>query len=221
MRTMCLVFLWLAVPISAQADDYLMVFASEAAPYRPGKAHTFAAVVRVESLPGSPASVVDQCSLSWLPATGNVRPLAMRPETGRNVPLDETIRNGLAAGEQVTMWGPYRITPEFADQFKARVATVESTFQYKAASLLSPLHVCDCVRSVEEMVAPRRYIGIFGYGTAAASTVVQKYTPGIIDPSRTHPWVASLIRLDEYTITRRSHGEYTTNKDQRRAFFRR
>src|SRR5262249_37174083 len=120
-----------------------------------------------------------------------------------------------------TMWGPYRVTPEFADAFRARVTTVESCFGYKAASFLSPLHVCDCVRSVEEMAGPRRYIGVFGYGAAAASFSVQNFSPWMIDPHQTHAWVGSLIGLDQYAMIRRPFGNYIGKRDQARAMFRR
>src|SRR5262249_41177635 len=93
------VFLVLLFPPAAAAgvEDYLMVFSADGVPYYPTKGHTFAALVRVEAAPGCPPRVVDLVSLSWLPASQKVRAFG-RPETGRNVPLDETICTVLASG---------------------------------------------------------------------------------------------------------------------------
>jgi hypothetical protein len=199
-----------ALPAAA-AEDYLIVFSSDSTPYKANKTHTFAALVRVEKAPGQPPCVASLESISWLPATMKVRALAVRPETGRNVPLDETLRVFLSSGHRVCMWGPYRVGPELAEAFRARIATLESSFQYKGACLFSPLDVCDCARAVEEMVEPhRRYIGVFGYGAAAASFIVRKFSPWLIEPEQPHPWVGTLIGLDEFPLVRRPFGDYTS-----------
>jgi hypothetical protein len=222
-RTMRQAILWLllvAAPASAQCEDYLLVFAGDRARYQATHAHTFAAVVRIEKLPGALPRVVDFASISWLPETMKVRALAVRSETGRNVPLDETLRVYTSDGH-VCMWGPYRIQPELTEFFKSRAVLVESSFRYKGASFLSPRQVCDCTRAIEEMVDPnRRYIGVFGYGAAAASVVVRNFSPWIIDPEQKHPWVATLLGLDEFPLICRSYGDFTDRHDQMRSSLR-
>ncbi len=200
---------------AAAAEDYLIVFSGDSTPYKADKTHTFAALVRIETAPGQPRYVASLESISWLPATMKVRALAMRPEMGRNVPLDETLRVFMDAGHRVCMWGPYRVGPALAEAFRARIVTLESSFQYKAACLFSPLDVCDCARAVEEMVDPhRRYIGVFGYGAAASSFIVRKFSPWLIEPEQPHPWVASLIGLNEFPLVRRPFGDYTSRWNQ-------
>lgn len=203
------------------AADYLVVFAADAARYKATQAHTFAALVRVETPPGGPPRVADVHSISWLPETMTVRGLAIRPEKGRNVPLGETLDFYHAGGGHVCAWGPFLVRPELAATFRARVATVESSFRYKGACWLSRRDVCDCARAVEEMARPdRRYIGAFGYGAAAASSVVRTFTPWLVDPASPHPWVAPLIGLDSYPLIWRAHGDYSTRRDQMKAFRR-
>jgi hypothetical protein len=214
----------LLFPGPVAADDYLLVFAADATPYRGVRAHTFAAVVRVEADPDGVARAADVTSLSWLPATKVVRPLAVHPEPGRNVPLDETLRDYLAAGGRVSLWGPYRVRPELADAFRARVADVEARHLYKAGALFDRRTVVECARGVEETIRGgerRRYVGVFGFGDAASSEVVRKFTPWLVEPHQTHPRVASAIGLDAYPIVRRSHGDYATRRDQLRSAFRR
>ncbi len=206
-------FLLTVTTVPAEGD-YLMVFSAESIPYAPTRAHTFAAVVRVGRGADGALRVVDIHSLSWLPAAGVIRPFALRGEKGRNVPLDETLRDAVAQGREICVWGPYLMRGEFADMFRDRVALVESSFRYKAASLVAPLHVADCTRSVEELVGRRRYIGVCGYGAASASYVVRQFEPWMIDPCHSHPWVATLIGLDDYPLVHRPHGDFTSRKDR-------
>lgn len=210
-----------AMPAAADTEDYLIVFAADGKPYKPTRAHTFAAVVRIATVPGCAPRIVDSASLSWLPASMKVRAWKMWPETGRNVPLDETLRTYEANGSHICMWGPYRIQPELAEIFLARVARIESYGKYQAACLFARLHVCDCARSVEEMLGTRRrYIGIFGYGAAAASVIVKNFSPWMIHPEQSHCWVGGMIGLDQYQLHHRPFGDYTSRKDQFRASFR-
>jgi hypothetical protein len=205
---------------AAEVEDYLIIFTADSKPYNPTRAHTFAAVVRVDTTPGQPARVVDFASMSWLPETMKVRAWKVWPEKGRNVPLDETLTHYFGTGSRVCMWGPYRIQSDLADMFMARVATVEGTFQYQGACFMSPLRVCDCARSVEEMIGTRRrYIGVFGYGAAAGSVIVRNFSPWMIHPEQTHPWVATLIGLDQYPLTGRSFGDYSSRWNQFGAAF--
>jgi hypothetical protein len=208
----------LATPVAA--EDYLLVFSAESVPYKPTHAHTFAAVVRVSAAGDGPTRVLDVCSLSWLPTGGTVHAFAIRSEVGRNVPLEETLQDATASHQRICLWGPYRVCPEFSQLFRDRVAKVESSFRYRGACFLSTKSVCDCTRSLEEMVGQRRFIGAFGYGAASASVVVRLFEPWMIDPCQTHPWVATLIGLDKYPLVRRVHGDYTSRRDQRAAWIR-
>ena len=216
------VVLLCALPAIAEPRDYFMLFTTDSTPYKPTNAHTFAVLVRIDSAPGKPPRVLEVRSLSWLPATMKVRAFAIRPEMGRNLPLDETIQFYLASCSRICMWGPYLVCPEFAETFRSRTTTVESSFGYKAAAWLSPLHVCDCIRSVEEMTdSHRRYIGVFGYGAAGGSYVIRKFSPWFIEPDKSHRWIEPLIGLDRYPLVHREFGDYTSKGDQFRSWLRR
>jgi hypothetical protein len=204
----------------AETEDYLIVFAADSLPYQATRAHTFAALVRIEKAPDGTTRVVDFTSLSWLPVSMKVHAWKIWSETGRNVPLDETLRAYQATGSRICMWGPYRVGAELAETFKARVASMESQGKYQAACRFSSLQVCDCARSVEEMLGgdSRRYIGMFGYGAAASSIIVKKFSPWMVEPEHSHLWVAQFIGLDQYQIIHRPFGDFTSRKDQFRAW---
>ena len=211
-----------AAPAAVALEDYFMVFTTDSIPYKATGAHTFAACVQIERAADGSVRVVQVASLSWLPETMKVRGLAMLSEKGRNVPLHETLEHYLNTGSRICFWGPYRVKPEFADTFRARVCTVESSFKYKGACLTSPMDVVDCARSVEEMIDPyRRYIGVCGYGAAAGSYIVRKFSCWMIAPEQTHPWVEALIGVDKYPLVHRSFGDYTSRGDQFNAWLKR
>jgi len=203
---------------AAPVDDYLIVFSSDSTPYRPTNGHTFAAVVQVAESTDGPPRIVDMASLSWLPATRKVRALAMRCEPGRNVPLHETLHSYLTGGGKVRMWGPYRIEPELAEQFRAHVAAVESSYRYKAACFLTFGRICDCTRALEVLTkTDNRFIGACGYGAAASSHCVQHLSPYLIEPGQEHAWVATLIGLDQYPLDRMRFGAYISRWEQLRS----
>ncbi len=65
---------------------YVLVFASQSVPRTPAYAHTWATVVRAVDRPGGrPAP--EAHTISWLPATLDIRPLRPRVEPGVNLGL--------------------------------------------------------------------------------------------------------------------------------------
>src|SRR6516164_4570902 len=75
---------------TARGQDkfYGIIFGEEDGRNRFCEAHTFATFVRV-SLEGAGPEVVDQATISWLPAAGKVK-LFKRAERGRNYTLEES-----------------------------------------------------------------------------------------------------------------------------------
>jgi hypothetical protein len=58
------------------------------------------------------AREVYQHTISWLPATLEVRPWRLRPEPGVNLDLASTLDFVQGRGERVAAWGPLEIGPE-------------------------------------------------------------------------------------------------------------
>src|SRR5262245_12383230 len=86
-----------------QERYYLCLFGVESVPYRLNHTHTFAAFLRTRSDGGVTTVGID--TVSWLPASLQVRPLAMRPETGRNLTLSETFAWSGSFPSHVSLWG--------------------------------------------------------------------------------------------------------------------
>src|SRR5262249_25589743 len=65
---------------------YMLLFGGQSERFRPRTAHTWATYVKV-----TPNAPLEEFTISWLPASLNVRPLKLRAEPGVNVPLHRTL----------------------------------------------------------------------------------------------------------------------------------
>src|SRR5581483_12386530 len=104
------------LPAPALAGDayYMLVFGSQRTPRNPNYSHSFATVVRGSwNGPGAPTGRVclEQHTISWLPGDLEVRTLALHPQCGVKLSLDDTLRYAQENHERVSMWGPFQIEP--------------------------------------------------------------------------------------------------------------
>src|SRR5438132_499827 len=89
---------------AAQGQDkfYAIIFGQEDGKNRFCEAHAFATFVRIRLEAAGP-EIVDQATISWLPAAGRVK-LLKRAERGRNYTLEESFAL-LKPGHSVAQWG--------------------------------------------------------------------------------------------------------------------
>lgn len=123
----------ISTPVVAQpaVSYYGTVFGSGSNPLRAKHTHTFATFSRVTETPAGP--VVENHTISWMPATLNIRPLALRPEVGVNLTQEESLRWAESHGIRTSAWGPFTISPERFDALLARKADLESgQIRYRA-----------------------------------------------------------------------------------------
>jgi hypothetical protein len=210
--------LWLAVlllawPGAARAGDfyYLMVFGSQRASARPKYCHTFATFVRASGTgPGADAYHLEAYTISWFPATYNIRVGALLPEPGRNADLYDTLRWAYATGQRVSMWGPYRIDAAlFACALRQAALLQSGAVCYQAIdSGRRTDAVSNCIHAVSSVVeGHRRHLFIPGWGETASYHVARLFEPWFLDGGCTHPWVSSRLGLDRYPLLRRSLAE--------------
>lgn len=127
-RLIALLLLPLAVPVAAVAQSpdsyYITVFGAGSNPLRASRTHTFATFTRVQQTPDGP--VVDNDTISWMPAMRRIRPLALRPEPGVNLTQEQTFRWIESKGIRTSVWGPFEIKPERYAVYLERKAELES-----------------------------------------------------------------------------------------------
>src|SRR4051812_44447068 len=115
---------------------YAMIFGSQSSPKLLRYTHTWATFIRVVGEGDDPCGYqVYQHTLSWLPATLDVRVLSPVPEQGVNLDLYTTLDVVARKGESVTMWGPFETLPEiYARSLHIKAILESGAAQYRAIS---------------------------------------------------------------------------------------
>src|SRR5439155_25181493 len=117
-KLLLLVLLWTAgdpaSSVRAQAPSvageryYMTLFGTQSVPFRTRYTHTWAIFARTAMTPAGEV-VVAVDTISWMPATLEIRPLALVPEPGVNISHLETVRWLASFDGRVSAWGPYEI----------------------------------------------------------------------------------------------------------------
>ena len=196
-----------AAPAGAAAQDYyfLMVFGSESTPKHYSRTHTFATVVKATGNSANPADYrMEAHTISWMPASGNIRPLALRPERGTNLDLAQSLQNARASGERTAMWGPYQIdraTYDAALQQKARLESGQVLYKTISPNGGRTATVSNCVHAVAAIGDPSTIWDGGQSGTAALVTRLQ--SDGLFrNTNYDHAWVAGRVGIDPREIPR-------------------
>src|SRR5262249_23002992 len=71
---------------------YMIVFGSQSVPLRPKYTHTWATAVRVVDQGPDTAPLIDHYTISWMPATLDIRPWRFSVEPGTNLDLHQSIQ---------------------------------------------------------------------------------------------------------------------------------
>jgi hypothetical protein len=191
----------------AQEGYFLLMFGSQRTPPDPAQAHCFATFVRVRyngPQPGVP--VVEAHTISWLPENLHIRVGALLPEPGHNFELHQTLRYALAEGQRVSLWGPYQVAPELYWKARQQILLLQSgQVCYKAVdSLYRTDRVSNCIHAIGGAVDGHRVrVLLPGWGETASFVLLRRFSPWIVDPCQTHPWVGRALGLDGYPLVYR------------------
>jgi hypothetical protein len=190
---------------------YITVFGGQSVPYRTQQTHTWATFARTVIGPDGERPVEVQ-TISWMPATMRIRPLALRPEPGVNLTLSQTYAWMASVGGRVSVWGPYELT---ADQYMRYMERKEELdlgeIAYRAlGGLRKDAPVSNCGQSFSR--ASRRLAREYEEPTPApgingTSVLVKRYIDSGVFPPTQHLWLLPLIGADQYPTTHREPGE--------------
>ena len=200
-----------ACPAAAAGESYyVLVFGSQKEPNEAKYAHTFGTFVKVVD-PGPCSTMqMESHTISWLPATMNVRVRTLLPEEGHNFELHPTMRKELENGARVSLWGPYRIDRELYCKALDQIARLESgSVKYKAVDSGYPNSlVSNCIHAVSGVTSYlfRPRIASPGWGEVASSIVRDRFEPHILDGGQIYPWVAEALGLRQYPMIYRDGG---------------
>lgn len=201
------------LPACSGERYYVTIFGGQGDLLRPRTAHTWATFVRTCASPAG-EQVVSQDTISWLPATLNVRPFALCAEKGVNLTLQQTFAfMGSHHRQRVVAFGPYEITADRYAQAMAQKALLESgAIQYHSLGLLGRrsdvLHCIDGVTRTdplwESKASPSWWYGEAGTCQATRAAVRSGF---ILNAAVTHPWLLHEINSTGYKLTVRELGK--------------
>ena len=199
-----LLLMALGQPLTAQEAYYMAVFAYDGPGDRARDAHTFATFAKARWCDG--AWLVDSFTISWLPCNGVVHPGRVLPEAGHNFDLATTLRMAYAAGNRVSMWGPYQIQLELYQRALAQKARLESgAVTYKAVDTGWPdSRVSNCIHAVSDVAgqSPPLRLASPAWGDTASYLTTLHLLPWVINPCRLHDWVFQAWQLGCFPIRR-------------------
>jgi hypothetical protein len=199
-------------PTATPERYFFILYGGQSLPFKPKTAHTWATFVK--AAPDAAGVLnMEHFTISWLPATGEVKPWKCRAETGRNYSLDETFAIATEQKDRVSMWGPYEI-----DATRYELAVIQMRFlesgavRYRAIdSFTRNPWVEHCVHAVtyadpilREIVQPVLQVGEPGTSRLAARYL---RSGAFIGGAVTHDWVLEAVGADKYPVVRRHPGE--------------
>lgn len=190
---------------------YFVLFGGQSIPFRAYTAHTWATYVKATPTAGGQMSI-EQVTISWLPAQGDVRPLRIRAVEGKNYSLDETFAKMLHNESRVSAWGPFETDATRYELAAQQAATLSSgAVKFRSVdSFRNNRSVQHCANAVvnadpnlQRLIQPVLQVGEPGTSKLAAKYV----SSGAVVGSGTHDWVLTAIGADRYPLVRRAPGE--------------
>ena len=208
-------FIWIAglflllTASAARGQDkyYAVIFGYQDRSNRCCEAHSFATFVQVRQEPTGP-EIVDQATISWLPAQGVVK-LFKRGERGKNHTLKESLES-VKPGHAVAQWGPFEIKEELFHRAKKQENFLSSggvlykamePFARPAGVAVNCEHaICDIGRNPGE---PHIRTGT-ARGHHGSYLVAVHLRSWMIEPGVAHAWLDRPLGLDQYAIAKGS-----------------
>lgn len=190
----------------AEEFHYVVIFGSQSHPKLLRYTHTWATFVRAVGQGTDPANYrLEHHTISWLPATLDVRVWAISPEPGVNLDHEASIQYALRNNESITAWGPFRISPlVYTRSLEVRSRLDSGQVRYRAISGPLDLSISDCIHAVAEVdpVFGRDHYPLIRIGKPASrylSRQIMTRSP-FEQAANDNAWLISPLRLDQYPI---------------------
>jgi hypothetical protein len=191
---------------------YVIVFGSENTPRIPRYTHTWATFVHVIDQGQGREPLLETRTISWMPATLDIRPWRFRIEPGVNLGLHETLRYALDTGEHIAQWGPCECRPELYHRAAVQKEFLESGgMGYQCVDTVGQAGRtgvgCDCIHGVTDMDPQytRARYRLIRFGIAASRFVANELGRRdlLINPKQYHEWLNCRLGLNAYPIHHR------------------
>jgi hypothetical protein len=194
---------------------YLLVFGSQSSPKVPRYTHTWITLIRaLPKVEGDKTPIIEENTISWMPATLDIHPYRFQVEPGVNLDLNRSIQNALDSDQSISMWGPFEVPVGLYRKGKLQKAFMESgELGYQCIDTIGEAAIfgngSNCVHAITD--ADYRYdrqaYPLAYYGKAASENLLRQIVDvgGIQDPYSTHDWLLPQLKLDQYPIVRSTY----------------
>jgi len=178
---------------------YMTIFSAQADSRDPRRTHSFATFVKGTGTGDSQKkSPIEIHTISWMPRSLDIVILRRQAEPGTNLDLESSLRWAESRNCRVSMWGPYAIKKELYDRAVEQEARLNSgRVLYKAVDRrFRPRTASNCIHAVADLDTDNGLLHSGqGRGEAASHQVAEHLNRWVINPERTHAWVAGRIGL--------------------------
>lgn len=195
---------------------FVLIWASQRVPRTARYSHTFVTVVRAAArVPGS-VEILEVHTISWLPATLDIRPLAVRPEPGVNLTLAETLAYARRNGERVSLWGPFECRTSFYRRFLVQKHFLETSgIGYQCVDNIGEAartgNGCNCIHAIADADPEfgRDNYPLIWFGDPASEHIANRLRNrgSILYPEIEHDEVLEAVELCGCPIRRRHFGD--------------
>lgn len=200
---LCLAF----TPARTRGDErhFVLVFGAQPQPKVIKYSHTWATFVRVVDDAAAPGGVqLFAHTLSFYPASLNVRPLALHSEPGANLDLPTTLALMRQNNARTTVWGPFLMRPPVYQKSLEIWAQFSSgAIDYRAIDTFAR-DVDDCIHAVTAVDPDygRGHYPLIRVGKSASRYIARQVVKRI-DPDRALPdqtWLIAALGLNRPDI---------------------
>ena len=193
---------------SARADEhyFLMLFGSQSSPKTLRRSHTWATFVKaVGEGPDLSTYALEVNTISWLPASLDVKVLRPWPEKGVNLSLEQTLDFVYSQAQSVTMWGPFVIgKPIYERSLRVRQVAEAGGAQYRAISTGKDMLISDCIHAVAAVdpVLGRNHYPLIRIGKPASRYIARQIVKrSLFDQYQyENSWLVARMGLCRYPI---------------------
>ena len=191
---------------AAAESHYVLIFGAQPSPKIIKDSHTWATFVRVIGEGSDPAGYqIFAHTISFVPATLQVRTFALQAEPGANLDLEGTLAYARDKGASVTVWGPFLIRPAVYQRSLEVWSLVGSgAVEYRAIDTLRNQFIADCIHAVTAVDPDfgRGHYPLIRTGKSAsryiARQIVKRRDPDRILPDQ--PWLIAALGLNRHPI---------------------
>ena len=192
--------------VRAGESYYLLIFGSQSQPKKLRDCHTWATFVKAVGEGTDPANyVLEANTISWVPASLDVKVWNPRAVPGMNMGLEQTLDWVTSHNEKITIWGPFRIGQALYQRSLEVRSTLEGgTVQYRAIDDAANLLISDCIHALAAVDPQfgRGHYPLIRIGNSASRHIAKQLkSRSLVDQTVSdNQWLVPRLGLCRYPI---------------------